>query len=260
MAIAARTTSTLAATITQRSLYDALKAAFIAAGFGNPYDEWIPADNSLRASWQIVLDSTKTYGTMYVRFRVATDLVVGFLSTSSWDRVAHTGSNASSEFATSAFTTTANILIDSFSAGNEFKCVSLIQGSNFFPLCFLSPTNKPVWWDLAAYPYGFISTINTFTTFSSTGLNPYANTLNNSGLSNSRLSGANPVTNKRDIELGVMLYNQSNNGISGKTSDDLVSIAALGINRFDTVRVAGNPNKDFLVLNNIAGGLGLRIS
>lgn len=260
MAIATRATANLAPTITQQSLYNALKTAFVAAGFGNPYDEYTNPDGSLRCAWQIVLDPAKTYGTMYVRFRVGSDLIVGFFSTSTWDKVAHTGNSPSSEITSTAFATGVNISIESLSGGNEFKCVTLSQGTVFLPLCFLSPTNKPTWWDMANYPYGFIATINTFATFGSTALNPYANALNNSSLNNTRLSGVNPITSKRDIELGVMLYNQSNNGIAGKTSDDIVSLAATGAARFDIIRVAGTPNKEYLVMVNAAGGLGVRVT
>lgn len=259
MAIATRTTSVLASTITQQSLYNALKTAFTAAGFGNPYDEYTNPDGSLRIAWQIVLDSTKTYGTSYVRFRVGTDLVVGFLAAATWDKVAHTSSVLSSEIASTAFAVGANISIESLNGGNELKCVILTQGTIFLPLCFLSPFNKPTWWDLNTYPYAFIATINTFATFGTTTLNPYSNALNSSSLNNTRLSGVNPINSKRDIELGVMLYNNSNNGIAGKTSDDIVSLAAGSTTRYDIIRVIGTPTKEYLILTNAAGGLGVRI-
>ena len=259
MAIATKTTTTLAATITQQGLYNALKTAFTAAGFGNPYDEYTSADNSLRCAWLTMLDNTKVYGTTGMRFRVGTDLSLGFLMGTGWDKTNHTTSNFSTDYVSPAFAPSQPITLDSVNGGGEFKLVIVSQGTTKFNFCYLSPANKPIWWDLNSYPYGFINGSADFSLFYGSALNPYSNINFSNSLNRANLATANVITNKRDIELGVNFYSQSNQGIMGKSSDDLVSIAAVGTSRFDIVRVAGNPSKDFLIINNAAGGLGIRV-
>lgn len=260
MVIATRIQTTLQPTITQQNFNAALRDAFINAKWGTFLKAYSSTDNSLRFVHEIVYDSTKIYGKVVIRIRVGTDLILGAFIGTSFDGATNGSSNVSAEFVSTAFNTTKPITFDAIDGGSELKSVIVRQENTLATFTLVMPVNKPAWWDLNIYPYAFLSANNDNSLFYSSSLNPYSNINFITSLNKTTLGTANTITNKRDIELGIGFYSQSNQGIAGRTSDDLVSIAALGTNQFDSVRVAGNPTKEFLILRNIAGGFGCRVA
>lgn len=259
MAIATRTDSFIAPTITQQLLYDAVKQAMTNSGFAATFDEYISGTDRI-VVYSIVLDSTKTYGTTYLRIRITTGLVIHQSLYSTWAIASHTGINASTESSSAAFSATAQLNFVALNGGLEYKIAFIYQSSLAYILGFVSPAIRPSWWDLNTWNYCFHAIDNTFSVFRSTAVTPYsANNANyDSSLNLSRMGTANQQTNRRDILPGVLFYSQSNQGIAGRTSDDWVMIAANGATRFDTLQLPGD-TKQYLLLNPASGGLGVRV-
>lgn len=257
MAIAVRTDSFVAPTWTQTSLLDGIKAAFTNAGFTATFDEYTSGTDRI-VVYAIVLDAAKTYGTSYLRIRLTTGFIIGQQLYSTWTIATHTGLNPSSEITYTALTATTQVNFTALNGASEYRLIMLTQGTNAIALGFVAPTNKPAWWDLNAWNYCFVATANTFATFRSTNLNPYSNTENDSSLNQTRMGIANSQTNRRDLLPGVIFYSQTNQGISGRTSDDLVMLAGSGTTRYDTIQIPGD-TKQYLLLNPASGGLAVRV-
>lgn len=259
MAIATRNDSFVAPTITQQLLYDAIKQAMINAGYSSPFDEYTSGTDKI-VVYAIVLDSTKTFGTTYLRVRVTTAFAVGQQLYSTWNATTHTGTNASTEYVATAFSSSAQINFTALNGGIEYKLALLYQGSLFYPLGYLSPANRPSWWDLNTWNYCLHPGTATFSSFRSPSSTPYANNaLYDSSLNIARMGSANLQTNRRDILPGILIYSQSNQGIGGRTSDDLIMVAGTGSTRFDTLQAPGDA-KQYLILVPDAGGLAIRVA
>lgn len=259
MAIATRTDSFLAPTITQQLLYDAVKQSLTNAGYVPPFDEYTSGTDRI-AVYAIVLDNTKIYGTTYLRVRVTTTFVVAQQLYSTWNTSTRTGINPSTEHLSTAFLATTQINFVALNGGSEYKFSLIQQGALFYSLGYFAPVNRPAWWNLDAWNYCFHPMDATFQSFRGTGVTPY--TTNNStydtSLNNGRMATANQQTNRRDIVPGLLFYNQANQGVSGRSSDDLVMTAASGATRYDTFQ-APSDTKQYLLLNPASGGLAVRI-
>ncbi|MGL5925487.1 hypothetical protein [Chroococcidiopsis sp.] len=258
MAIASRIDSFVAPTLTQQSVYDGIKQAFSNAGFTVVHDEFTSGADKV-VVYVCALDTAKAYGVTYLRIRLTTGFVIGQQLYSTWSIATHTGTNPSTEITYTALIANTQINFTALNGAAEFKLIMLTQGVNAIALGFVAPANKPAWWDLNAWNYCFIATSNTFAAFRSTNLNPYSNSDNDSSLNVSRMATANVQTNRRDLLPGIIFYTQTNQGISGRTSDDLVMIAGSGTTRYDTIQIPGD-TKQYLLLNPTSGGLAVRIS
>lgn len=257
MAIAVRTDSFVAPTLTQQSIYDGLKAAFANAGYPAPFAEFTSGTDRV-VVYAVVLDATKTYGTSYIRIRVTAGFIIGQQLFSTWAIATQVGTNGSTEITYTALTTNITVNFIALNSGVEYKLVLIYQGTNYIQLGFLSPEFRPSWWDLNAWNYCYLPTTNVFNVYRSTALNPFANAENDTNLAIIRMSIANVITNRRDILPGVILFTQVNQGITGRTSDDLVMVAANGMTRFDTLQIP-NDAKEYLLLNSGNGALAARI-
>lgn len=258
MAIASRIDTFITPTITQQILYDGIKAAFANTGFTALFDEFVTGTDRI-AVYAIVLDNTKTYGTTYLRVRVTTTFIVGQQLFSTWNAATDTGTNSSAEITYAALVANVQVNFTALNGATEFKLVMLTQGATAIALGFISPFNRPSWWDLNAWNYCYLATTNTFAVFRSTALNPYTNAENDTSLNVVRMGTANAQSNRRDLLPGIIFYSQSNQGISGRTSDDLVMVAASGTTRYDTIQIPGD-TKQYLLLNPSSGGLAVRTS
>lgn len=258
MAIATRTDSFVAPTWTQATLFDGIKAAFSNAGYATTFDDYTSGTDRI-VVYAIALDATKTYGTTYLRIRLTNTFTIGQQLYSTWNTATKTGLNPSAEITYTAPIATTQVSFTALNGAAEFKLVMLSQGTNAIALGFVSPANRPAWWDLNAWNYCFVAIANTFTTFRSTNLNPYNNTESDSSLNQTRMGIANSQTNRRDLLPGVIFYSQTNQGISGRSSDDLVMLAGTGTTRYDTIQIP-NDTKQYLLLNPASGGLAVRIA
>lgn len=258
MAIATRIDSFVAPTLTQATLFDGIKAAFNNAGANAPFDDYTSGTDRI-VVYAIALDASKTYGTTYLRIRLTTGFVIGQQLYSTWNTSTKTGLNPSAEITYTALIVTTQVNFTALNGAAEFKLVMLTQGAIAIALGFVSPANRPAWWDLNAWNYCFLATAATFAVFRSTNLNPYSSSDNDSSLNIARMGTANVQTNRRDLLPGVIFYSQTNQGISGRTSDDLVMIAGSGTTRYDTIQIPGD-TKQYLLLNPASGGLAVRIA
>lgn len=257
MVIATRTDSALSGTITQTSLTDALIVAFTNAGFSAPFDNYTSATDRILV-YQLTLDATKTYGSIFLRIRVTTALVVFQQLFATWNTSTKAGTSGSVEVSYVTLSTTNPINFVSLNGGNEFRLVLLTQTVLFMPLGLVAPANRPAWWDLTNWAYGFIFINTAMNTLRTSALNPYANADFDTFLNNTRMGGANPATNRRDLLTGIVLLTQSNNGAGCRSSDDLAMVAGSGAARYDTQNIFGT-TQQYLVINPISGGLAVRV-
>lgn len=257
MAIASRIDSLVAPTLTQLSLFNGIKQAFADAGYPTPFDDYTSGTDRI-VVYAIILDSSKTYGTTYLRIRLTSGLIIGQQILATWNTATKTGTGGSTEVTYSAIATNVQVNFVALNATTELNLVMLTQGSTAIALGTISPANKPSWWNLDAWNYCFIPTGNTFATFRTTTFNPYGNINYDTSLNVGRMGTANNQTNRRDMLPGVLLYTQSNQGIAGRSSDDLIMVAASGSTRFDTLQIPGD-TKEYLILDPSVGGLAVRI-
>lgn len=258
MAIASRVDSVLNSNWTQAALVDALKIAMINAGYSAPISDFVSGTDRIIV-YSIVLDSAKTYGTSFLRIRIASTFVIGTQLYATWNTANNTGTGNGAEILTTALVTTTTVNFVSLNGSLEHKLVLVFQNAIYYPIGFLSPENKPAWWDLNSFNYCFIPSGITFALLRGTTINPYVNTDHDSTLNVARMATANLITNRRDVLPGVVLYTQANVGISGRTSDDLIMLAATGTTRLDIVQIPGD-TKQYLVINPAAGGLCIRVA
>lgn len=259
MAVATRIDSFIAPNITQQSFYDGLKQAFTNAGYPAPFDDYTSGTERIIV-YAVVIDATKLAGTAYLRIRITTALVLGIQIYSGWSTSTRTGSNGSTEIVYTALVNNIQINLIALNANPEYKFVLVQQSAFCLPLGYFSPVNKPSWWDLNSFPYAFLPDGISFNVVRTPTLNPYGNSEHDIGLSNAtRLGTANRISNRRDILQGLILLSQSNAGLSGRTSDDMVLFSGSGTTRFDILQVPGSTNQ-YLVLNPSNGGLALRVA
>ncbi|MDZ8023582.1 MAG: hypothetical protein RMX97_02635 [Nostoc sp. DedQUE11] len=260
MAIATRTETTLSPTITQTSLVNAIKNAFLNAGYSAVYDEFVSGtDQILVYEW--VNDSTKNFGKTYLRIRVTTTLLIGQQLYALWNIGTHTGTNGSTEATYSSFSSSTTILLNALNGGEEYKFVFLSQGTLLVPLGIIAPFDRPGWWDLNSWAYGFFFTTSSPSVLRgvATAALPYSSSDFDTFLTNSRMSSVNPQTSKPDIIKGLLLLTQSSSGVGGATSEDLAIGAFNGQTRLSIVAPL-NSSQEYLVLSNVTGGLGIRIA
>ncbi|MCC5640547.1 hypothetical protein LC593_32905 [Nostoc sp. CHAB 5844] len=256
MTIAARTNTTLAATITQTNLVAAIKTAMTNAGFSTLYDDYTSTNRIL--VYEVVIDASKTYGKNYFVVSISSALVIATQIFSTWNASTHTGTGGSAATTFTAFATASSISFAAFNGGDEFKLVVAVQGSVVIVIGSLVPASKPTWWDLNLWNWGFYPTATNLSTWKSPSINPYSNeNYQFLMLTSTFLATANPQTNKRDVITGLLLASSSNTGIAGKTSDDLACVCASGSSRYDTIQPTGT-TQVFTVLNNASGGFAVR--
>lgn len=250
--MATRNISAVPATITQSSLINAIKSAFEAnSNFTTIVDDYTSGTDRILVI-RFTVDAAKSRGSVFLRIRCTSSLQLAQQIFSSWDANSKTGANGSSESVYTALSSTTQITINSLFSSNEFHFLFLVQSTTIISLGVLAPKEKPDWWNLNTWNYGFYSTDLTLTTLRGTTLNPYANTDYTTSLNNARLASANSVTSERDGMPGIFLFTNSNQGIAGKTSDDLAAMANSGATRYQST-------SGYLIVTTSAGGLGIKI-
>jgi hypothetical protein len=258
MAVATRTTTSLAAPFTQAQLSTALQTAFTNAGFSSLFDSFT-SGTDLVFVYALVTDGSKSFGTTYLRVRITNTFIVNQAVYSTWNATTHTGTGNSTEVTYSTLLSTANVTFNALSAGTEARLVMVTQGTTFLPLGIIAPTILRSSWNLNTYTCGFIFTASTMLVLRGTTANQTNTTDNDIALAgSSRLGTANVVDNERDLLAGWILLNQSGQGFIGKTSDDLAIVSASGSTRFDTIIKSGT-SQQYLIVSTGTGGLAVRI-
>lgn len=258
MAIATRTTTTLASDITQTTVVNRLLTAFVSAGYATTYDDYTTGTDRVLV-YEFIYDNSKTFGKVYYKLRVTSSLNFLFQVCSAWNKTTKVATNASAEASFLTLGTTTTITFDALNGGLEYKFVIITQSTTSVVLGILCPDNKPTWWDVNAFPYGFAFNTNALNGLTGCALNPYSNTNYSGFFGNNGLSAVNLQTNRRDILTGIILLSNSGRGVAAKTSDDLALAAANGSAKFDRLSFPGS-SQEYLIINNVAGGLALRVA
>ena len=259
MAISARAITTLNPPFTQAQLSTALQSAFANAGFTSVFSSFT-SGTDLVLVYALVVDATKTFGTTYLRIRITNTFVIHQTVFSTWNTANNTGTGNSSEASFTALVNSASVTFNALNGGIESRLVVVTQGTLFLPLGIVSPATMRSSWNLNVYTSGFIFTAATMTVLRGTTANQTGNSDNDVVLvGTSRLGTANVVDNERDIFSGWTLLNQSNQGFTGKTSDDLVVVASSGSTRYDTISKSGT-SQQYLIILPGAGGIAVRIA
>lgn len=256
-----RTDFTLAPVITQQSLYDTIKARFLACSGYTIFSEFtLTTDKCI--VFELILDATKILGKVYLRIRIPTTLAVHQQLYTSWNTTSNTGTLASTE--SSAVTFSSNVAIEflTFVKSPEYRFVILSQNTTFALLGIFRPENKPNTWSEDSYPYAFINdnnftASNMFKTWFSASSNPYASTSAfTSNMADSRISSPNPINNRRDSLATLILY-ASTQGIAGQSSAEIITVAALGQTRFEDI-IFTSGTEEYILLNPNYGAMALR--
>ncbi|NJM23519.1 MAG: hypothetical protein HC787_11015 [Nostocaceae cyanobacterium CSU_2_110] len=256
MTIATRTDTTVAATVTQTSLVNALITAFTSAGFSTAIDNYTVSTDRILV-YKVDVDSTKTFGSNFLRIRITSALQVFQQVMTGWNVTTKVATNASTEVSMGIFVTTTSIQFVALSAGLEGKFVACTQGTLFMLLGLLVPSERPTWWDLNSWSWGFIFISTTLLALRSSARFPYSSS-EYEFLSSVRIANFNPQTNRRDVLSGNVLLTSGNAGIAGKTSRDIGLACGSGSARYDTFSFPPD-TKQYLLINNTASGLAMRI-
>lgn len=257
MPIATRSIVTLSPPISVTNLHTALKSALAAAGFSTLISDYAVGGDRVLV-YQVTQDAAKAMGTSFLRVRIISSLAIGTQLLTAWSVANNTGSNGSSEISTVALSASTAISLYSLNASPELNLVMLAQGNTHLPIGLLSPYNRPTWWDLNSYSYAFLPLSSTFSQWRASTATPYTTQDFNCSLNSGFLSTPSRITNRRSVGLGVILYAPSNEGDAGRTSDDIVTCSAIGLSRYDSLQVPVVPPRDYFILSNSAGGMGVR--
>lgn len=280
MTTAIRTDSVIQPPISHQSLIDGLQTAFGNAGFPLPVDAFgyqannssddggifdpgnqtsFSAEQAYNLVYPCILDETKARGITYNKIKVSAYLEIQHCLCSTWDTENHLSHNCGA--LRYSFTPSANnpVKFISLNGQEEYKIVIIWQGSNYFPLGYVAPLYKAAWWDLDLWNYAFILDNNSFLSAGSCSVNPYENETFSTSLGNYFLAQPNQVTNERDVIPGIYFYSQTCQGTAGRTSDDWVSVAASGTNKFDVIETESNGGR-YLLLSPNHGGLAIKFT
>ena len=255
---ATRTITSLSATITQASLVTAIQTAFTNAGFSTPVSDYTSGTDRILVYSHS--SDVGTYSNVFLRVRITSALAVFQQLFATWNTGTNTGTNNSTEVSLGTLASNINIVFNSLNGGSEYRLIILTQGLSTFPLGLIAPNERRGSWTLNSWNWGFIFTNNTFSVLRSTTLNQHASAdYDILGAANSRLGTANPQDNERDVLSNLILLSQSNQGFSGRTSDDLGVASVSGSSRYDTINETGT-SRQYLVVNPGSGGFVVRIA
>jgi hypothetical protein len=254
MAIATRVETLLLPTWTRDNLFDALKTAFINAGFSAHYDDYVSGTDRYLV-YEYVNDAVATYGKTYHAYRVLSNLNNNQAVASSHNLTTKAWTDSTSGALAGAANSSQSLILNAFNLGSEGRLVCLSQTGYFQILGLLTPANRPSWWNLGAYPYGFF--FENPSSLRGTSRSPFANATYTGFLGNSALGVTNRNTGKPDIFKTMHLLNGSNEGVACWTSGDIGFGAFSGQTRYAEI-IDSEENTIWTIVNNVAGGLCLR--
>jgi hypothetical protein len=251
------TNSNLLPTITQANLTTAIKNALAAANFPTLFDE--VSGNPNQVIYEITLNSSATFGKAYLEIEITSDLKVQQRLHTNWDPIANTGVNSGAWGPQVTFNNGTEITFRGFEKSDESRLIGIRQSNTIQFLGYLYPANKPTWWNENSSLYCFIPGANNFITWNGAAASnsPYGNGTYTSSLGRTQMASSNPITSKRDVVTGILLYSNANQGAAGRTSDNLVMISGSGLGTYDLIQVTPSV-EEYTLLNPTAGGIALR--
>jgi hypothetical protein len=208
-------------TVTHQSFTEGLKTAFAAAGYGQtPYAEFDEIGIH-HIVYEVVNDSTKTFGTIYLEILIASDFSVCQRLHRTFNFVNNTGSNTREYGFSILHQEDYPIYWKSLSYGSEFKWVMLQQNGRVTYLGIMRPETMPTFWDENVAPYALVSSMNAaMETFYMADGSLYLS--NPSIIAN--IVGAevptqrNPFDQQIDILPRLVFYPSTNEGLFGVSS------------------------------------------
>jgi hypothetical protein len=244
--------------VTQASLIAGLRDGLIAAGFPAPLKSYTTGTD-LFVIWRLDFDPTKAFGRCFYRLRVTSALLVSHMISANFTDSTNTLVNPSSDSHSTSYLSNVPVKMWGFRL-DEGILLSVSQGSTHQLLGYFRFFDCAAF-DESSFPRCFISRTDTAGSLTCTGLSPYGtNLLFSNSLENIALSNADPYLQLRTLMLGILLYAPSNNGITGRSTDDFASGACVGMVRGDTLQNASvTPAETFLLLKPGAGALLIRV-
>ena len=246
-----------------------LKTSFSNAGFLEIYDE-VEQFNNRIIVYNVIFDSNKTFGSVFLKleFSLISEFAVSIFQElyPGWDADNHQPTGSDGSLGTNNITFNRNVPLEirSYNGGEEFKLIAVAQGYNFALLGYIRPEVRHPVFDDNICPYVFQSDNNWYDPFKnwmSTTLNPfgdYQNSRFTSSFGADQLAKPNPITNKRDILNGVIFYSYNNVGVAGQTSSNIISVAAEGLAKFDSIIVEPGI-EEYILLYPGNGCMGVRV-
>lgn len=266
MAIGTYFTELLAYPITQASLLaeidKLLKKNPGSSSIGNfvSYDTYNTTDGYGNKTYFQVYSialSSSTYATVYCNVSVNVNLAVYVTWYMSWNVTTHTGTNASGQISFTTFNSLSNInCVNVYSS--EYNFTILQQGTVVAVIGFVRPLNIK---STVSEPYCIFPTASDFTSWTSLAVHYFGTSYQTyrTDIGNSYLGSADPNNfNKRDSQPGINFYDNSNGIIWGKTSSDMVIMAASGTALFQ--KTADANNNIYRILSARTGGLAVATS
>ncbi|WP_375470989.1 hypothetical protein [uncultured Nostoc sp.] len=255
-----RSDYTLNANFTQTSLKDAIKTAFNAMP-NHVLVQDTTSSTDLLLIYLVTLNASKVCGKSYLKIRVTNTFSVRQQLLATWDIATKTGTLASTESSAITFINTSPIQLISLVKNPEYHFLALSQNSTFLLAGCLYPENRPSWWNEDAHYYIFHndgSTTNIFKNWYTVIQSPFniSPGIYTTDWGDLRLSNVNPETNKRAAISGMSFYSSSQ-GDAGRTSNELISVAALGQTRFEQIVVTPGVEEYLLIIPN-SGAMTLR--
>lgn len=258
MVTATRTTITSPATLNQQTLGDAIKSVLSTAGLTTVYDDTVTSTNR-NIVYQIVVDSTKTYGTWYYRIRIDSTLNIITSAGTAWNKTTAVMTNGTSEtgwgIPNGAYPTS----IVAVNCGTDGSLAFLLNNNTVWTLGVFFPATRPSWWDMNFWTWGFHFSHGAHATCKSTTVNPYGNENYNTLWARSDMAYPNNQFKFIDILRGNILFSQSNQGIAGRVGDDWGIGCFYGISPFQTDNLPST-GELFFIPTGGSGGLCIKIA
>lgn len=250
--------SNLLPSINQSALVNGIKSAFGAANFPSLYDE-VPGTEH-RLIYEVVLDANANFGKLYLEVEINASLQVRQRLHTGWDPIANVGVNSGTYTDPVQFNPDVEITFRGFEKSDEARIIGIRQTNLIQYLGYISPVVKPSWWNTNSSLYAFVPSDPSFLTLygPAASNSPYGNAVYVTSLGRPQMASSNPISGKRDIVTGLLIYTAANQGAAGRSSDDLVMVAASGLGTYDLIQVTPGA-EEYMILSPLAGGLALRV-
>lgn len=251
--VATKTRSVITQPISHQSLCDVCKQKLIDLGY-TVLDDYL--DGSTRVFiCSSALDASKTYGTIFIRFRFYSNLTVDQTLGSGYNAANKTFINPGESSYAGGFASNIDLDVTTYSSNNEYKILQLSQSNLTYYrqiLGFIRPSNKPTWWneDLANCAFILRNVDPLFETLYLSGVRPFSQFSQAECRLTSGLQYPNPLTSERDIVSNIPIYVNGHFGVAGTLPSDICFFAGNGTNILDTLVLADGKKYDVIAASN----------
>lgn len=229
----------LAANYTQQSHYDALKAGLIAAGWGNPIDEYTSGTTKNMVFKPL---TTGTYAArLHLRVEISSANFISFYTADGWDVATHSTQKEASGGTVGSYNSTAQVLDYLILTGANGYVISAHQGSARGAGGALLVDLTMTEWDTALFlPFLTWGGSGQLQMPSGSAKNPWGSTTSatfRADVSTLGLAVVNTLNNLRELVVGLALAN--NLALLGYLPDDFGRVVSQNAAFWDTYTVDG---------------------